>query len=89
MQNWRLKGLFIGAYTNLTTMRCSGSSRSGVIFRDKISTYVFCCWCKIFIASPSEFIFYTTNMYAQRNIYWKEIKSFVRLLYFVGIRSVL
>ena len=27
LQNWRLKGLFIGAYTNLTTMCCSGSLR--------------------------------------------------------------
>ena len=43
LQNWRQKGWFIGANTNLTAMRCSASSRFGVIFRDKISTYVFCC----------------------------------------------
>ena len=41
LQNWRLKGLFIGANKNLTAMRCSGSLRFGVTFRDKILSMSF------------------------------------------------
>ena len=37
-----MKGSFLGVNKNLTAMRCSGSLRFGVTFRDKITTYVIC-----------------------------------------------
>ena len=40
LQNWRLKGSFIGANKNLTAMRCSGPLRFGVTLGDKNTTYV-------------------------------------------------
>ena len=41
LQNWRLKGWFIGANMNLTAMHWIVTSRFGVTFWDKKSTYIF------------------------------------------------
>ena len=41
LQKLCLKGLFIGANTNLPPMRCSVPSRFGVFFLEKNSSYVF------------------------------------------------
>ena len=73
LQNWRLKGRYIGANTNLTAMFCSVTSRLGVTFPVKNYTYVFCFYCKIVIALPSEFIFYTANVYSPLNMYYNKI----------------
>ena len=89
LQIWHLKGLLICAYTNLTTMRCSGSSRFGVVFRDKIFTYGFCCWCKILMLHPLNSYSTQLKCIPSEILIEKKFSFIVRLLYFVGIRSVL
>ena len=89
LQNWRLKGSFIGANKNLTAMRCSGSLRFGVIFRDKNTTYVICFNVK-------SLLLYWINSYStkimcisQEIFITKKFSFIVRLLYFVCIRNIL